>query len=240
MYWIIREALTPPMSLVLVGLFALWLARLAPRWGWRLAAAAFLALYALATPFVSAGLLRMIEVPSEIGPAEAIVVLSAGLDRSSTAPDGADADGLTMVRLRRGVQLHRDTGLPVLVAGGTILDGVPPVSFVMARIMRDEYGVTPQWVEARSTTTAENAEETARILAEAGITRVILVTHGWHMPRARYVFEKAGLMVLPGSAGLREAEPLSVLALIPSAEALLDSHYALHELIGYVVYRLAA
>lgn len=42
---------------------------------------------------------------------------------------------------------------------------------------------------------ARNTEEEARMIAAAGFKRIRLVTSAWHMPHARWLFERAGLEV---------------------------------------------
>ena len=60
----------------------------------------------------------------------------------------------------------------------------------MAKVLQDELGVKVTWVEQQSTTTQENAKNSANILRKEGIQRVYLVTHYWHMPRSQAIFEK--------------------------------------------------
>jgi len=49
--------------------------------------------------------------------------------------------------------------------------------------------------ERQSQDTFENARETARILSDKP---VVVVTCSWHLPRARLLFERAGLRVVRG------------------------------------------
>ena len=57
--------------------------------------------------------------------------------------------------------------------------------------------------EGRSQTTAENARFTADLLHPAPSSRWLLVTSGYHMPRAMGAFRKAGFDVIAFPAGLR-------------------------------------
>jgi uncharacterized SAM-binding protein YcdF (DUF218 family) len=52
--------------------------------------------------------------------------------------------------------------------------------------------------ERRSRDTHENAVEAALILRERGVRDVVVVTCSWHLPRARKLFERAGLQVIAG------------------------------------------
>jgi uncharacterized SAM-binding protein YcdF (DUF218 family) len=82
--------------------------------------------------------------------------------------------------------------------------GTGPVS--EAAVMRDlaqEAGVpeTALLLEPESSNTFENAANTARLLHEAGKSRVVLVSDRAHLPRAARLFRGAGLGVV-GVAGV--------------------------------------
>ena len=175
------------------------------------------------------------------GAAEAIVVLSAGRHYDAPEAGGRDIVGpLTLERLRYGAQLHRATGLPVLMTGGAPEDGErAPLAELMRRSFEQDFGLPVAWTEAESTNTAENAFLSAAILLPLGIDRVYVVTHAWHMPRARFIFEQAGFTVVP--AGTAHMRPLTVLDLyhfLPQANGLQASYYAMHELLGLAWYHL--
>jgi uncharacterized SAM-binding protein YcdF (DUF218 family) len=46
-------------------------------------------------------------------------------------------------------------------------------------VLQDDFQVPVRWEEGRSADTWQNAEFSARILHQAGISRVYLVTHSW-------------------------------------------------------------
>lgn len=110
----------------------------------------------------------------------------------------------------------------------------------MRSVLEDDLAVPVRWAEEASLDTAENASLSAAMLRAEGISAVVLVTHAYHMPRARRAFEAAGLTVLPaphGWAGNRP-EHFVLRHFLPSAHALETSWLALHELTGMLWYRL--
>jgi uncharacterized SAM-binding protein YcdF (DUF218 family) len=110
----------------------------------------------------------------------------------------------------------------------------------MKRALEQEFNVEVRWSEERSRDTRSNAAESASILLPAGITRVILVAHGFDMPRASAEFASAGLQVTPAPtviAGERFGFGHPV-ELLPSMSALQGSYYALYELLAEAVRRL--
>ncbi|HET7774802.1 MAG TPA: YdcF family protein, partial [Azospira sp.] len=88
-----------------------------------------------------------------------------------------------------------------------------------------------------SDNTRDSALKTAALLKEAGITRVLLVSHAWHLPRAAQAFGRAGLEVvmMPTAFHLDLRSPLDYL---PQAEGLRRSRIALHEWLGRFWYWL--
>lgn len=101
-------------------------------------------------------------------------------------------------RVERGARAFHD-GLSgrVVVSGGRRWDLAQEAHEFAAELAR--LGVPADAVlrEDRSLTTAENARLTAELLAPLEARRVGIVTCDWHMPRAVWLFERAGFVVTP-------------------------------------------
>lgn len=237
--------LLPPGSLLLLLLLAAMLRRGRPALARLLVVASGLLLYVVSTPFVAATLLGALErypSPSAADIAafhpDAIVVLAAG--RRTSAPEfgGTTVGSLTLERIRYAARLERQFALPLFVAGGDRQDG-RSLAELMRTALAEDYGVAVAGMETTSENTAENAEYLAPVLQQRSIRRILLVTHSWHMPRARRSFERLGFVVLPAPTGfVSEGEVPEVNDLLPSAGALSATSYALHEIIGYAWYEL--
>jgi len=239
---LIAAFLLPPLSILVLGGLGLWLMRQRrrQRLGRWLVLLSGVLLCLLSTPYLAVRLLDGLKPPMQAiraDTAEAIVILSGGAYRANLEYGGDTVGRLTLERLRYGAHLARRTALPVLVTGGDPA-GKTPEARLMQAVLETEFGVPVRWVEARSHNTRENARYTAEILKAAGVRRILLVSHAWHLKRAMPEFERAGLTVVP--AGIGYARPLQpdLMDFIPSASALLDSHYALHEGIGLIWYRI--
>lgn len=175
---------------------------------------------------------------SHPGP-QAIVILAAGLDEMAPEYGGiSTVDDMTLLRLRYGARLHRETHLPILVTGGPWGKRRAILGDAMARSLETDFLVKTRWVERQAGTSRENAEGSAEILLGEGIDTVLLVTHAWHMPRAKRAFERAGLTVIPAPTAFERSAGFRFRSLLPSTRALHTNYYALHELIGRAWYAL--
>jgi uncharacterized SAM-binding protein YcdF (DUF218 family) len=233
--------LLPPGDFLLLGVIGLFVMAHRPRLGRFVVIAALAAGYALSTPLVSDHLLLAVQGDPGSGSvgdnAGAIVVLGGGT-REAPEYGGETVSRFTLERLRHAARLYRETGKSVLVTGGNPLGGAAPEGVLMRDTLVRDFRVPVAWVESRSNDTSQNARFSANILHAAGIDSIYLVTHAWHMPRARYAFERAGIRVLPQPVASGAGNIPGMLALLPSAGALHESALALHEILGLAWYRL--
>ena len=240
---LIKAIILPPACLLLLAFAGLWLRRRYARAGMVIAASSLGLLYLLSTPLLSSLALRSLESPyadpRAAQGAQAIVVVGGGT--VGPAPEyGSDSvSALTLARVRYGARLQRMTGKPLLVSGGR--NGKTSAEAAQMRaVMVDELNVPVRWMENRSVDTYTNALESHRILGPQGLTRIYLVTHAWHMPRARLAFEHAGFSVIaaPTSFTRFDFSDLGLGNLLPRASALVNSYYFCYEVLGYAVYML--
>jgi uncharacterized SAM-binding protein YcdF (DUF218 family) len=248
--WFLTNAaaalLLPPLSLILLAGAGILLRRRWPRMGPALALSALAVLTALST---NAGARLLVRPLEDMTPAldlsgaidaEAIVVLGGG--RKRNAPEYGQHDvprAEVLGRLRYGARLHWQTGLPLLVAGGSPEGAEESEARMMAQVLREDFGVPVRWLEEGSDNTAQNAGYAAVLLRRDGVKRVLLVTDALHMPRASRIFSQAGLHVLPAPTNYLSRGSLQAIDVVPDAGALRDARYALHEWIGMLWYRLA-
>jgi uncharacterized SAM-binding protein YcdF (DUF218 family) len=145
---------------------------------------------------------------------------------------------LTLERVRYGARLAKQTGLPVLVTGGSVLGNTVPEALLMKEVLENEYGVPVRWVEDRSRNTRENAELTARLLAADGVRRVVLVLHAFDVPRAVPLYKTADLDVVRAPIGIANGNTDLLDDFVPGIAALVSSYYACYELAGIALGRL--
>lgn len=241
---ILAPLMLPPGGPLLLALLGLVLARRRPRLGYSLVVLAVATLWALSTPWVANELLRSLQnatppTPEELAATQAIVILGGG--RYRDAPEYGLQDTVShaaLERLRYGARLARTANLPVAVTGGAPRGGTSEAEAMREALVTD-FGVTPRWVESISRDTVENATLLAPILKHAGVTRITLVTHAWHMRRAQSAFESQGLAVLPAATRYTPSSYRDPLQWLPDAGGLRDSQLALHEWLGILASRIA-
>lgn len=237
----LTSLLLPPLLLALLAIAAGLLAWRGRRLAGVVAAGAALLLLLMATPFVAGTLsvaldLRIAAAPADAPEPGAIIVLGGEMARGLAGPE---VGPLTLERLRAAAALHRRTGLPLLVTGGSLSRGAPPIATMMARSLREDFGVPVRWVEPRAADTRQNALFSAALLRGQGIGAAHLVTHAWHLPRAQGAFARAGFPVFAAPVrrgGLPDAMVPG--NWLPRPDHLAQSWYALREWAGLVVYRL--
>lgn len=245
MSWLITNLvaafLLPPLNfLVLLAIGCSLLHTVYAKLGQQLVWIAAAVLYAFSTPLVGNALLASVETPYSkpaFAQAQAIVVLGGGVYHDAPEYGEDTVRSYTLERLRYAARLQRESRLPVLASGGSP-EGDEAEAVAMWKTLRSDFGIETRWVEITSMNTGESARNSYAILEPFGITRIMLVTHAWHMPRAKAAFEKAGFAVVPAGTVFSVNADFSLLDLIPSAGGLMNTRLALHEMIGMAWYRI--
>jgi uncharacterized SAM-binding protein YcdF (DUF218 family) len=175
---------------------------------------------------------------------QAIVVLGGGVLPEAPEYGESQLNAPSAARLRYGLWLARQSGLPIAFSGGLgwAASAVQQESEadVAGRVARQDHGVTLRWLESQSRDTTGNARLLAPLLQRDGVQRIALVTHAWHMPRSVAAFEKAGLSVTPAPMGFVLPLERDLLEWLPSAQGLQASQQVLREWLAQVVGRFIA
>ena len=235
---LITALVLPPTGALLLSMAGLLLLYRKPRLGRALAWSGILVLFTLSLPPVSWALNAWVNDSHALdlrraSEAQAIVVLAGGLRRNAAEYGGDTVNWLSLERIRYAAALARRTHLPILVTGGRVYGGRPEAE-LMRDALESEFGVPVRWVETDSRNTNDNAVMSTRILQAAGVTTVLLVTHGVDARRARRVFAAAGLSTIGAPTVLPGRTLDTPLQLLPSMHSLEASTLALYELLANV------
>lgn len=136
-----------------------------------------------------------------VGAADAIVVFGAAVW------SGGKASPTLMRRTLHAVDLHKQGLAPLIVLSGGMGKHPPTEAEAMAFLCRDA-GVEDAALilEDRSTTTFENVAFSAEMLRTRGLSRVLVVSDAYHLPRIKLCFRYLGFDTR-GSAPARDIAP---------------------------------
>lgn len=240
--------LVPPAINILIILFGLLLVRWFRKSGMVISVFGLLSLWLLSTLWFSSLLASSIERYPAIQPdtivqndSQAIVVLgSSQLDAAEeygrTTPDDS-----ALVRLHYAANIHRRSGLPVMLTGGPMNKMQDIHAQVLAESLKSQFGIKAQWLEGKSATTWQNALYSAEVLHPQNVKNIVLVTHSYHMARSVMLFELAGFTVLPAPTQLSTAYPLDDWRYwMPEIKGLQLSASVIHEYLGLLWYQLVS
>ena len=258
MYYILSKLLPlfvlPPGSFFILAIISYLLMRR----GWRnigrmLFIFAFVMLYLCSTPALSTWLIMNWENRYESAnpgeKKETAVILGGMFDLDPRAEVwGHEYQALDAVdRVLEGIQLKREGMVQklLLTAGKSpFTPGQPSEAEIIRRFIR-QYSQIPDSVliiEDRAINTEQNAFLSASIMEQRNLSKdVYLVTSALHMPRAVYVFEKAGFNVHPHPTDFQSLSELSLssgFVWIPNASALQYSTKVIREMLGYYYYKM--
>ncbi len=175
---------------------------------------------------------------------DAIIVLGGGVEPSEREPAGlhlkSAADrlfaGLTFARMGKGRLLVIGGGkIETTTTSRSEADGV--------KVWLDEWKLAQVRVQSLGSCldTHDEAVKVAALASKDGWKQVALVTSAYHMTRARAVFEKAGVSVVPVpcnylSATMRDQRARWLT--VPNATNLTLCETWMHEIIGWWAYRV--
>jgi uncharacterized SAM-binding protein YcdF (DUF218 family) len=119
-----------------------------------------------------------------------------------------------------------------MVSGGSPHGTGTSEAAQMKATLNDDFRTQVKWIEDKSLNTLEGARYASQQLADAKISRIALVTHAIHMPRARLIFERTGFSVIEAPTAYSTWRPPGILNFLPSPQGLELSHAFMHEVIG--------
>lgn len=242
----INDILLPPSGLIVLlvlGLF-FWLIRVRKTAAFLILIATVL-LYFSSTPFAARKLMDNLqyqhavlkEVPEDT---QAIVVLSGGrIPNAREYTNKGTVNANSLERLRYASRLAKVHSLPLVLVGGSVHGERQSEASLMQQALRADFGLEATILEEKSRNTFENARFASKLLKENTISKVLLVTHAYHMPRAMWCFEDVGMNPIPAPTIFykRNSSVPDLDEYIPTVGALRQTRLALHEYIGLLWYK---
>lgn len=171
---------------------------------------------------------------------DVIIVLGGGAyDAADFFSAGESLQPASLARVSAAALLYRKTGLPVMVSGGPVFTRIAEAEAAAAYL--EELGVPAKAVikEGLARDTWENALFTRKLCAERGYKKVIVLSSASHMPRAMYLFHKAGfadIVPFPVNRTAEKGKKYCFRDYLPGAAG--GAREALNEYVGLLYSRL--
>ncbi|MCK9687847.1 YdcF family protein [Scleromatobacter humisilvae] len=264
---VVSALLLPPTPFIIVALAGVAIARARPRTGRALIVISCVSIWLTAcmgfalwletagldepTP-LDATARAGLKAREAAGEPLAIVVLGGGVDQVAPEYGAVNLGKDAYERLRYAVWLNHQTSIPILASGGRGWGAPgasnPPEATRTSEIAQSELGTPLRWTESNSRDTHENAVNSVAMLQAAGIREIVLVTHGFHMPRALHEFRAAAaaasasapMRIIPATMGQAGGAGLPLLHWMPSDAGLQRTRNVWHEILGGLVARRRA
>ncbi len=170
-------------------------------------------------------------VPKEVK-GDVIVVLGGGSYNTGVLKEDS------LKRLLTGFVLHKETGKPIILSGGSRINSLPDAEVMKSMLLSlgvDEKSIV---TDTKSTTTQENARFTKELMLRRNYKSAIIVTSAYHMKRAVRSFEKEGIKVLPYPTDFKRDIRYNLYSFIPKMSTLYDSYKAIREYLAQTAYEL--
>ena len=197
-------------------------------------------------PIISSNLIAYLEKDytlqntSTIDEADAIVVLSGMLKTIKTESDYEYEFGGAVDRILAGIDLYKDAKAPILILTRGKLPwslGKPEGEYLKEFAMK--FGIPEENILL--TNYVENTNDEAKFVKKLlnQNNKIILVTSAFHMPRAKKVFESAGIDIIPFPVDFKISEQkITFMDFIPSAGSFVGTSHFVREMIGRTYYSL--
>ena len=178
---------------------------------------------------------------STMNKADAIVVLSGMVNPVKIGNTYKYEFGGGVDRILSGMDLFKNNKAPLLILTRGKLPwqlGVPEGEYLKEFAIK--FGIPEKKILL--TESVQNTDQEAKSvkkLLKKNDTKVILVTSAFHMPRAKKVFEAAGINTLPFPVDFHNKErKLTFIDFIPSANSFSINSRFIKEIIGRTYYKL--
>ena len=197
--------------------------------------------YLFSAPYFSNKLICSLEEPyikAHITKPDVIIVLGGSTNNLCKDPinDSNILDVYGMDRLFMAYRLHRKTDLPLIVSGGEVM-GEKSFALSAYEILKN-LGVKENKIfkEDKSRDTYENALFSKYICDKNKFYYPVIITDGWHIDRALYLFKKAGFKNIDYMASSFMCDDnVNLLSFLPKDSIAMRNY--IYEKLGIIYYK---
>mgnify|MGYP000187572334 FL=1 len=159
----------------------------------------------------------------------------------------ADIDGEGQVsgyvanRMITVMRLQKELDIPIILSGGKVFEDTGREADIEKRIF-EGMGINSQdlILENQSRNTVENVQNSKVIMEEYNFTKPLVITSGFHLPRAMEIFAREGIEATPYVADYQMSDELvfSIFNFLPNNGSLNTSCMAIREYLGILALKL--
>lgn len=175
------------------------------------------------------------------GAYDSIIMLGGGAINVEDIGGDGQVSGYVANRMLTVYRLHKNLDLPIILSGGKVFEDTGREADIEKRIFSD-MGIRDQdlLLENQSRNTIENVKYTKVIMEENGLQNPIVVTSGFHIPRAILIFEQENIPVKAYVSDYQISDNISwsIFNLLPNNQSLNISCVAIREYLGILALKL--
>lgn len=175
------------------------------------------------------------------GTYDSIIMLGGGAINVEDIEGNGQVSGYVANRMLTVYRLHKKLDLPIILSGGKVFEDTGREADIEKRIFVN-MGIADHdlLVENQSRNTIENVKYTKVIMQEKGLQNPIVVTSGFHIPRAMLIFNQENIKARAyvSDYQMSDSISLSIFNLLPNNQSLNISCVAIREYLGILALKL--
>ncbi len=172
---------------------------------------------------------------------DVIIMLGGGAINVADIDGEGQVSGYVANRMITVMRLQKELDIPIILSGGKVFEDTGREADIEKRIF-EGMGVDSKYLilENQSRNTVENVQNSKVIMEEYNFTKPLVITSGFHLPRAMEIFAREGIEATPYVADYQMSDELvfSIFNFLPNNGSLNTSCMAIREYLGILALKL--
>lgn len=172
---------------------------------------------------------------------DVIIMLGGGAINVADIDGEGQVLGYVANRMITVMRLQKELDIPIILSGGKVFEDTGREADIEKRIF-EGMGVDSKYLilENQSRNTVENVQNSKVIMEEYNFTKPLVITSGFHLPRAMEIFAREGIEATPYVADYQMSDELvfSIFNFLPNNGSLNTSCMAIREYLGILALKL--
>ena len=172
---------------------------------------------------------------------DVIIMLGGGAINVVDIDGEGQVSGYVANRMITVMRLQKELNIPIILSGGKVFEDTGREADIEKRIF-EGMGVDSKYLilENQSRNTVENVQNSKVIMEDYNFSRPLVITSGFHLPRAMEIFAREGIEATPYVADYQMSDELvfSIFNFLPNNGSLNTSCMAIREYLGILALKL--